>query len=69
MKFKIITFLLLFGFLFSCKNDSETRIVEQKKEAQKKELIFNNINKGWVFAINQVEPKFFLGNCFELFSN
>ena len=56
MKFKIIYLLLIFGSFISCKDDTEIRIVEQLKEAQKKEIIFNNINKGWVFAINAVEP-------------
>ena len=56
MKFKIIYLLLIFGSFISCKDDTEIRIVEQLKEAQKKEIIFNNINKGWIFVINAVEP-------------
>jgi hypothetical protein len=35
--------------LFSCKKDDQIRIVESTKDAQKKEVIFSNIKKGWVF--------------------
>ena len=56
MKFKIIYFLLVTLLFVSCKNDSDLRVIEQQKEAKKKEVIFNNINKGWIFSINQLEP-------------
>lgn len=56
MKYKIIYLLVVLGSFISCKNETDIRVVEQLKEAQKKEVIFNNINKGWVFAINAVEP-------------
>lgn len=57
MKFKI--FCLLFGavLLVSCQHDEEKRLTEQKKDAQKKELIFNNINKGWNFNTPPLNPK------------
>jgi len=54
MKFK---FLFLFSLVFvlnSCKNDTEKRLVETQKDAKKKELIFSNINKGWVFNANPI---------------
>jgi hypothetical protein len=54
MKFK---FLYLFSLIFvlnSCKNDTEKRLVETQKDAKKKELIFSNINKGWVFNANPI---------------
>ena len=56
MKYKIIYLLVVLGSFISCKNETDIRVVEQLKEAQKKEVIFNNINKGWFFAINAVEP-------------
>ena len=56
MKFKIIYFLLVTLLFVSCKNDSDLRVIEQQKEAKKKEVIFNNINKGWIFSINPLEP-------------
>lgn len=56
MKFKIIYLLLFFAGFVSCKNDTDIRVIEQQKEAQKKEVVFNNINKGWFFDINAVEP-------------
>lgn len=42
--------------LASCQNDNTTLIIEQQKEAKKKEVVFNNINRGWVFNIAPVEP-------------
>jgi len=38
----------------SCKNDTEKRLIETEKAAKKKELIFENINKGWVFNANPI---------------
>jgi len=49
MKYKIATFLFLIISLSSCKDDDQKRIAENEKDAKKKELIFTNINKGWVF--------------------
>lgn len=49
MKYKIIYAFFLVLILSSCKNENQKRIVENEKEAKKKELIFSNINKGWVF--------------------
>ena len=56
MNVKILYIFFIFTILISCKDDTEIRVIEQLKEAQKKEVIFNNINKGWTFAINPVEP-------------
>lgn len=55
MKFKIIGLLLLSILAFSCKDDTAERLIEQKKEAKKKEVIFNTINNGWVFTQPQLE--------------
>jgi hypothetical protein len=49
MNYKLLPFFLLLIAFNSCKNDTETRIIETKKEAKKMEVIFKNINKGWVF--------------------
>lgn len=49
MNFKFIYFFSLLFVLFSCKNEDESRIIESAKDAQKKEIVFSNINKGWVF--------------------
>jgi len=57
MKYKISLFLLLTTVLFSCQNENEKRLAENAKEAKKKEVIFNNINKGWTFLdepINEI---------------
>lgn len=56
MKLKV-SFLFLFSFfIFSCQNDNEERIIEQKKEAKKREVIFNNINNAWGFSVPTMEP-------------
>nr|WP_315145121.1 hypothetical protein [uncultured Flavobacterium sp.] len=49
MKFKFIYVLLLIFSLFSCKNENEKRQAESIKDIKKKELIFSNIEKNWVF--------------------
>lgn len=60
MKYKISLFLLFIFVLNSCQGEDERRLAEYKKEAKKKEVIFNNINKGWVFIdepINEVSEQ------------
>ncbi|MDG2433542.1 hypothetical protein [Flavobacterium sp.] len=57
MKFKFSYLFLLFVILASCKDDNLKRDAENAKDAKKKEVIFSNINKGWVFydtPINEV---------------
>jgi len=49
MKFKLSILFILVFVLFSCKNEDQNRIAETQKDIKKKELIFSNINKGWVF--------------------
>ena len=49
MKYKIAVFFSLVFLVLSCKNDNQKRIAENKKEMQKREVIFKNIEKGWVF--------------------
>lgn len=60
MKYKIALVLLLVFILNSCQNENEKRLAENKKEAKKKEIIFNNINKEWSFIdepINEISEK------------
>lgn len=49
MKLKFIYLLSLFFVLNSCKNENEKRLVENKKDALKKEVIYSNIEKAWNF--------------------
>lgn len=56
MKLKSLSFFILSLLLFSCQDNNKELLIEQAKEAQKKEVIFNNINKGWVFNIAPIEP-------------
>lgn len=60
MKYKIALFILFIFVLNSCQNENERRLAENKKEAKKKEIIFNNINKEWSFIdepINEISEK------------
>ena len=52
MKLKIPYFLFLVFVLYSCKNETQNRQAENEKNLKKKEIIFENINKGWVFNAN-----------------
>lgn len=47
IQFSYILFLLL--ILVSCKDDLAKRNAENAKDIKKKEIIFDNINKGWNF--------------------
>ena len=44
--YQILFFIV---FIFSCKNNDNIRIAENLKASKKKEIVFANINKGWVF--------------------
>lgn len=56
MKLKSIYLILFSILIFSCQNDNKLLVIEQLKEAQKKEVVFNTINRGWFFDISPVEP-------------
>ncbi len=47
MKFHL--YISLFFLIISCKDNNEIRIAENLKDSKKKEIIFANINKAWVF--------------------
>jgi hypothetical protein len=49
MNYKLSYLFFLVFILSSCKDDNQKREAENKKEVKKKEIIFSNINKGWVF--------------------
>jgi hypothetical protein len=48
MKYNLAVFFSLIFLLLSCKDDNQKRIAENEKEMQKREVIFKNIEKGWV---------------------
>jgi 5'-3' exonuclease len=56
MKQNILYIFILTFFALSCQDNSNERLADQKKEAQKKEIIFENISKGWVFTNPQLSP-------------
>lgn len=56
MKFYFPFILLSFLFLVSCNDKDEKREAENLKDAQKKELVFETINKGWNFSIPSLTP-------------
>lgn len=49
MKLYFSVFILLLVLLTSCQEDPKMRALQQEKETQKREVIFNNINSGWNF--------------------
>ena len=56
MKLQITVLLMAFLLLFSCQENKEQRLIENVKDAKKKEKIFNNINNGWNFNTNPINP-------------
>jgi hypothetical protein len=54
MKTKVFGLLFTFLLFLSCQDETQLRIIEQKKEAQKKEIVFININKGWNFIAQPI---------------
>lgn len=54
MKIKLVQLLMVFFVVYSCKNEDEIRLAENLKDTQKKELIFANINKAWIFNANPI---------------
>lgn len=56
MKSKIYGLLLIMAALVSCQ-DEEAQRQAALKDAQKKEQIFSNINKGWNFSTPSLNPK------------
>lgn len=60
MKYKISLFLLFVFVWNSCQHEDKKRRAENEKEAQKKEIIFKNINKAWTFIdepINEISEQ------------
>lgn len=49
MKNNLSCLLCLVVLLFSCKDDNQQRLAENKKEEARKEIVFSKIEKGWVF--------------------
>ena len=49
MIYKIVVFVSMLFVLASCQNNDQNRTAENKKELQKREAIFKNIEKGWIF--------------------
>ena len=56
MKLQNTALLIVLLLFFSCQNNKEQRLIENAKDAKKKETIFNNINKGWTFNANPINP-------------
>ncbi len=46
---KFYLYISLFFLIISCKDNNEIRLAENLKDSKKKEIIFANINKAWVF--------------------
>lgn len=48
-KMKLVQYTFLLILIFSCKDNNEIRLAENLKDIKKKEVIFANINKKWIF--------------------
>ncbi len=46
---KLYLYIGLFLLIISCKDNNQTRLAENLKDFKKKEVIFANINKAWIF--------------------
>jgi len=57
MKLKSVSILFLLMLIVSCQNDNKQLIIEQQKEAQKKEVVFKSIEKSWIFNVTPLEPE------------
>jgi hypothetical protein len=49
MNSKTALLFLVILMQFSCNNNGEKRLADQQRDAKKKELIFKNIKKSWIF--------------------
>ncbi|WP_413999667.1 hypothetical protein ACMDB5_03665 [Flavobacterium sp. W1B] len=49
MKYKLSYFLFLIVLLSSCKDENQKRLSDNQKNAEKREVVFSKIKKGWVF--------------------
>jgi hypothetical protein len=47
---KFYLYISLFFLIISCKDNNEIRLAENLKDSKKKEIIFANINKAWIFS-------------------
>jgi hypothetical protein len=56
MKLQNSVLFMVLLFLFSCQDNKQQRLIENAKDAKKKEIIFNNISKGWNFNTNPINP-------------
>ena len=54
MKCKLNYIFLVLLALVSCKNEKEQQKRDSEKDLKKKELVFANINKGWIFNANPI---------------
>lgn len=54
MKIKLVQLFIVFFVVYSCKYEDEIRLSENLKDTKKKELIFESINKGWIFNANPI---------------
>ncbi len=56
MKIHFSCLLLLLCVLVSCQDDQEKREAEKARDLKKKELVFANINRGWNFKTEAINP-------------
>jgi predicted HTH domain antitoxin len=57
MNFKLITFIIPLILLFSCQDEDAIREKERLRNAEKSEVIFEKINKGWNLNVAASTPE------------
>jgi len=57
MKKIFFPMLLVFSLLFSCKDDSDTRLQDIERNNKKNELVFSKIDKAWKFELAPLSPQ------------
>jgi hypothetical protein len=66
MKITIAKLFLLVMLFAACQEDPKKRLIEQQKEAQKRETVFNSINHGWNFKAEPKIPSIAISELFDV---
>lgn len=56
MKISSILFVAFFCFALACQKDQTQLLMERQKDAQRKEQVFQTINRAWHFSIPSLAP-------------
>ena len=54
---RFILWFVICTLLFSCKKDNASQLISQRKDREKKELVFEKISTNWNFSIADMQPQ------------